>query len=146
MENDNMLSQIRAAFGGGGVDIRTYSPLTFAYIGDAVYEIIMRTIVVDTGQRAVEELHRHTIKLVCAQTQAAMAEALYDDFMTEEEQAIYRRGKNAKINSPAKNASLADYKKATGLEAVCGYLFLGGRSERAIELVKKGIELLGIEI
>ncbi len=146
MENDGMLSQIRAAFGGGGVDIRTYSPLTFAYIGDAVYEIIMRTIVVDMGQRAVEELHGHTIKLVCAQTQAAMAEALYDNFMTEEEQVIYKRGRNAKINSSAKNASLVDYRKATGFEAVCGYLFLSDRSERVIELVKKGIELLEIEI
>ena len=66
--------------------------------------------------------------------------------MTQEEQDIYRRGKNTKLHSSAKNASLSDYRKATGFEAVCGYLYLSGNTKRIIELVKLGIEKTGIEI
>lgn len=141
----DMLSEVRAAVGGGKTDIRTYSPLTFAYIGDAVFEIIIRTIMVDKGQRPLNALHGQATKIVCAETQAKMADAAYDA-LSDEERDIYRRGKNAKINSAAKNASLADYKKATGLETLCGYLFLKGDTERIIAIIKKAMELLQIEI
>ena len=133
------LSEIRAAFGGGDTDIRTYSPLTFAYIGDAVFEIIVRTVIVEQGQRPANALHKHTTKIVCAGTQARLIEAVYDD-LSEEEQNIYRRGKNTK------NASLSDYRKATGFEALCGYLFLKNDMERAIEVVKKALDLAKIEL
>lgn len=139
------LSEIRAAFGGGETDIRTYSPLTFAYVGDAVFEIIIRTVIVEQGQRPANTLHRHTTKIVCAETQAKMIDAVYD-CLSEEEQNIYRRGKNTKTNSTAKNASLSDYKKATGFEALCGYLFLKNEMERVIEIVKKALELAEIEL
>ena len=139
------LSEIRAAFGGGDTDIRTYSPLTFAYIGDAVFEIIVRTVIVEQGQRPANALHKHTTKIVCAGTQARLIEAVYDD-LSEEEQNIYRRGKNTKTNSAAKNASLSDYRKATGFEALCGYLFLKNDMERAIEVVKKSLDLAKIEL
>ncbi|MDE6912972.1 MAG: ribonuclease III [Lachnospiraceae bacterium] len=139
------LSEIRAAFGGGDTDIRTYSPLTFAYIGDAVFEIIVRTVIVEQGQRPANALHKHTTKIVCAGTQARLIEAVYDD-LSEEEQNIYRRGKNTKTNSAAKNASLSDYRKATGFEALCGYLFLKNDMERAIEVVKKALDLAKIEL
>lgn len=139
------LSGIRAAFGGGETDIRTYSPLTFAYIGDAVFELIVRTVIVEQGQRPANTLHRHTTKLVCAKTQAKLIEAVYDT-LSEEEQNIYRRGKNTKINSTAKNASLSDYRKATGFEALCGYLFLKNEMERVIEIVKSALELARVEI
>lgn len=99
-ENLSLLAQIRGAFGGGEVDIRTYSPLTLAYIGDAVFEMIIRTLVVEQGQRAANTLHKHTTKIVCAQTQAKMIDAVYES-LTEEEQDIYRRGKNTKLHSAA---------------------------------------------
>ncbi|MCM1183267.1 MAG: ribonuclease III [Roseburia sp.] len=140
-----MISQIHREFGACGVDIRTYSPLTLAYVGDAVFEIIVRTLVVEKGQRAANTLHKHTTQIVCAQTQARMAEALYDR-MTEKEQDTYRRAKNTKLNSSAKNASLSDYRKATGFEAVCGYLFLTDDVPRILELVRKALDILGIEL
>lgn len=139
------LSEIRAAFGGGEKDIRTYSPLTFAYIGDAVFEMIVRTVIVEQGQRPANMLHRHTTKIVCAETQAKLIKAVYDE-LSEEEQNIYRRGKNTKTNSTAKNASLSDYRKATGFEALCGYLFLKNDMERVIEIVKRALELAEIEL
>lgn len=141
----DILSEIHGSFGGEGADIRTYSPLTFAYIGDAVFEIIIRTLIVEKGQRAANTLHKHTTKIVCAETQARMIEAVYD-FLSEQEQDIYRRGKNTKINSSAKHASLSDYRKATGFEALCGYLFLRGDTERIIQIVKKALELAELEL
>ena len=138
-------SEIHAAFGTEAADIKTYSPLTFAYIGDAVFEIIIRTLIVEQGQRAANTLHKHTTKIVCAQTQAKMIEAVYGE-LTEEEQNIYRRGKNTKINSAAKNASLADYRKATGFEALCGYLFLKDDTPRIVAIIKKALELLEIKL
>lgn len=141
----SMIAQIHKEFGENDTDIRTYSPLTLAYIGDAVFEIVIRTLIVEKGQRAANTLHKHTTKLVCAQTQAKMAESVYE-LLSEKEQDIYRRGKNTKINSSAKNASLSDYRKATGFEALCGYLFLMDDTKRVTELIKKAIELLDIEI
>ena len=85
----SMLSQIHKEFGSGGVDIRTYSPLTLAYIGDAVFEIIIRTLIVEKGQRAANTLHRHTTKIVCAQTQAKMIEAVYESLTEEEQEVCY---------------------------------------------------------
>lgn len=141
----SMLSQIHREFGGGDVDIRTYSPLTLAYIGDAVFEVIIRTLIVEKGQRAANTLHKHTTKVVCAQTQAKMVDAVYE-CLTEEEQDIYRRGKNTKLHSTAKSASLADYRKATGFEALCGYLFLKDDTVRITQLVRQAIEMAQIEM
>lgn len=144
-ENISLLEEIHQGFGECDIDIRTYSPLTFAYIGDAIFEMVIRTLIVERGQRAANTLHKHTTKIVCARTQAAIVEAIMED-MTQEEQDIYRRGKNTKLHSSAKNASLSDYRKATGFEAVCGYLYLSGNTKRIVELVKLGIEKTGIEI
>ena len=144
-ENVSLLAQIHQVFGESEVDLRTYSPLTFAYIGDAIFEMVIRTLIVERGQRAANTLHKHTTKIVCAGTQAAIVEAIMDD-LTEEEQDIYRRGKNTKLHSSAKNASLSDYRKATGFEAVCGYLYLSGNTKRVVELVELGIKKIGIDI
>lgn len=141
----SMLSLLHRQFGGGEVDIRAYAPLTLAYIGDAVFEIIIRTLIVEKGQRAANTLHRYTTKIVCAQTQAKMADAVYEH-LTAKEQDIYRRGKNTKLHSTAKSASLADYRKATGFEALCGYLFLQDDTERIIELVGQALEAVQIEL
>lgn len=141
----SMLSQIHREFGGGEIDLRTYSPLTLAYIGDAVFEIIIRTLIVEKGQRAANTLHKHTTKIVCAQTQAKMIDAVYES-LTEEEQDIYRRGKNTKIHSSAKNASLSDYRKATGFEALCGYLFLKDDTVRITSIIRQALEATQIEL
>jgi ribonuclease-3 family protein len=143
--NISLLEQIHKEFGGGGVDIKTYSPLTLAYIGDAIFEIIIRTLIVEKGQRATNTLHKHTTNIVCAQTQARMIEEVYDS-LSEEEQDIYRRGKNTKIHSSAKNASLSDYRKATGFETLCGYLFLKGDTARITCIVREALEKANIEI
>lgn len=145
LENSSLLSQIHAEFGSENVDIRTFSPLTLAYIGDAIFEIIIRTLIVEKGQRATDTLHRHTTKIVCAQTQAKLIDAVYEK-LTKEEQDIYRRGKNTKIHSSAKNASLVDYRKATGLEALCGYLFLKMNTARILQIVRQAIEIAQIEL
>ncbi|MCM1065459.1 MAG: ribonuclease III [Eubacterium sp.] len=142
---DGFLAKILETFPGKRQDIRTYSPLALAYIGDAVYDLIIRTVVVGRANRPVNDLHRITVRYVSATAQAAIVQVLMESF-TEEEQSIYRRGKNSKPHTTAKNASLADYLKATGFEAVIGYLYLTGRMDRALELVQKGLELAGMEI
>ena len=123
------------------MDANLLNGLSLAYIGDAVYEMVIRTLVVEKGQQAVHALHKQTTKIVCAATQAAMIDAL-QDIMTPEEQDIFRRGKNSKINSSAKNMSLEDYRKATGFEAVCGYLYLQGQTARIVEMVRTGLDRL----
>lgn len=144
-ESLSLIREIHNEFGEKQTDIRSYSPLTLAYIGDAIFEMVIRTLIVEKGQKAANTLHKHTTKIVCAGTQAALVEALFDE-MTQQEQDIYRRGKNTKINSSAKNASLSDYRKATGFEAVCGYLYLTDQTKRIVELVRMGLEKLEIEV
>lgn len=141
----NLLRQIEEAFKCKEEDIRTYSPLTLAYIGDCIYDVIIRTVVVERGNRSVNQLHKTVVRYVNAGTQARMIEAL-QEYLTDEEQGIYRRGRNAKSSSTAKNASVTDYRKATGMEALLGYLYLKDEMGRAIELVKRGIGCLGMEI
>ena len=136
---------IRERFNIKKQDIRTYSPLTLAYIGDGVFDLIIRTVVVDKGNTSPNELHRHTSSIVKAHTQALMAEALMEE-LTEEEHDVYRRGRNAKSFTTAKNATVADYRKATGFEALMGYLYLTEQTDRLLFLVKKGLTLIGKEI
>lgn len=137
-EGISLLAKIKQTFSVKEVDVRAYSPLTLAYIGDGVYDIIIRTVVVERSNRAANELHKKTSSFVKAQTQAAMAEALQEMF-SEEEAAVYKRGRNAKSYTTAKNASIADYRKATGLEALIGYLYLQDRMDRVLELIKEGL-------
>ncbi len=144
-EGISLLGRLKKEFGCKEVDIRSYSPLTLAYIGDSIYDVIIRTIIVERGNQTARKLHKTAVHFVNAGTQARMAEALQDT-LTEEEADIYRRGRNAKAYSTAKNASVADYRKATGFEALLGYLYLMDRPGRAIELVKLGMECLGLEI
>lgn len=135
---------IRERFNIKKQDIRTYSPLTLAYIGDGVFDLIIRTVVVDKGNTSPNELHRHTSSIVKAHTQALMAEALMEE-LTEEEHDVYRRGRNAKSFTTAKNATVADYRKATGFEALIGYLYLEDRFDRAVYLSRRALDMLGIE-
>ena len=104
-------------------DIRTYSPLTLAYIGDAIFDVVIRSILVNKGNTPVNKLHQRASQIVKATTQAAMIIALMDE-LTDEERDWYRRGRNSKPHTKAKNASTMDYLEATGFEAVMGYLYL----------------------
>lgn len=138
-------SYIKEQFGIKEVDIKTYSPLTLAYIGDGIYDLIIRSIVVGRGNTRANELHHKTSHIVKAHTQAEMAEKLLPH-LTEEENSIYRRGRNAKSPTMAKNATMSDYRKATGFEALMGYLYLTDQFERIIELVKIGIRELNLTV
>ena len=142
---DGLLLEIQKTFPGKQQDVRACSPLTLAYIGDAVYEVIVRTVVVERANRPANALHHITVKYVSAGAQARIIQALTEE-LTEEEEIIYRRGKNSKPHTTAKNASLSDYLKATGFEALIGYLYLTGQMSRALELVKLGIERAGMDI
>lgn len=135
-----MLDLIKTHFHLKEQDIRGYSPLTLAYIGDGVYELVIRTLVVQEN-RPAKELHRRSAQYVKAQTQAAMVLALQGE-LTEEETAVCKRGRNAQPHSVAKNASRADYRKATGFEALMGYLYLTGQDERMLALIRRGMELI----
>ena len=138
-ESLSVLLQIKDAFACKEVDVRSFSPLTLAYIGDAVYDLIIRTVVVQQGNKAANLLHRSTVKYVNAKAQAEIIEAL-QEILTEEELAVYRRGRNAKSHTAAKNASIEDYRKATGMEALLGYLYLSDRFERILELITLGLK------
>lgn len=144
-EPSGIPKRIEEAFGCGVKDIRTYSPLPLAYIGDAVYDLIIRTVLVERSNRAANELHKKASTYVKAGTQAQMAIAL-EEYLTEEETEVYRRGRNAKSYTTAKNATIADYRKATGLEALVGYLYLTHRMDRVLELVRLGLERIGREL
>ncbi|NLL80449.1 MAG: ribonuclease III [Clostridiales bacterium] len=141
----DFLELVKAQFGCGDVDIRTFSPLTLAFIGDGVYELVVRSIIVERGNKSVESIHKEKSRYVKAQTQAAMADAI-QELLTPVEQAVYRRGRNSNIHSSAKNASMSEYRKATGFEALCGFLYLQGENERMMILVKAGFEKLALVI
>ena len=143
-ESITILEAIKQQFACKEVDIRTYSPLTLAYIGDAIYDLVIRTIVVERGNQSAKGLHKTTIKYVNAKVQAKMIDAL-EEILTEEETAVYHRGRNAKSYTSAKNATIGDYRMATGFEALIGYLYLSGKTDRMIELVKKGINIIELQ-
>jgi len=132
------IKYLKEQFELGEVDIRTYSPLTLAYIGDGIYDLYIRTIVVGEGNCQANKLHKKVSALVKATKQSKMIKKIKDD-LTEEERQVYKRGRNAKSNSVAKNASTADYRRATGFEAVMGYLYLTNQLERIVDLIKLGL-------
>lgn len=132
-------SLLRESFSLEEKDIRTYSPLSLAYIGDSIYDLIVRSIIVDKGNANVNKLHKSSVKYVSAKAQCFIVKSIYDE-LTDEEKDIFRRGKNTKIHTVAKNASITEYRYATGFEAVLGYLYLTDNFNRLIELIKKAME------
>ena len=122
-----MMDRLREEFAFKDIDLRMYSPLTLAYIGDAIYDLIIRTLLVKRGNCQPNKLHRMASSLVRASAQ-------------EEETAVYKRGRNAKSYTMAKNATMLDYRKATGFEALMGYLYLKEDLGRMIELIKTGLD------
>lgn len=136
-----MLDLIKTSFGFEERDVRGYSPLALAYIGDGVYDLVIRTLVVERANRSPNELHKMTSAYVKAEAQAKMIVALKDE-LTEEEAQVFKRGRNAKPYTTAKNATRADYHKATGFEALMGHLYLTGQNGRMLELIRRGLELM----
>lgn len=123
------------------VDPGTYSPLTLAYIGDSIYDLVIKSLVVNEGNKQVQKLHKATSTLVQASAQSKMMRRM-QEYLTEEEHAVFKRGRNAKSVSPAKNQSITDYRRATGFEALMGYLYLKKEWKRMLDLIKIGLESL----
>ncbi|RHR29514.1 ribonuclease III [Clostridium sp. AF19-22AC] len=126
------------------VDITSYSPLVLAFIGDCVYDLVIKTMIINRGNKQVHKLHEETSRFVQASTQSLMMRSM-QELLTEEEHAVYRRGRNAKSVSPAKNQSITDYRRATGFEALLGYLYMKKEYKRLLELVKAGLDSLDEE-
>ena len=135
---EESLKELKEVFQISGTDAGAYSPLTLAYIGDAVFELLVRYIVISRMKVPVAKLHAVSSHIVCAGAQSEMIAALEGE-LTGEELRIFRRGRNAKSNTMAKNASITDYRRATGFEAVIGYLFLQENYGRLIQLSEKAI-------
>ena len=131
-------SYIRRKFGIEDVDLKTYSPLTLAFIGDGIYDLVIRTIIVGRGNARPTRLHHETAAIVKASAQAKAMDRIEPE-LSEEEMDIFRRGRNANSPTAAKNASKADYRRATGFEALIGYLYLSDQTDRMLELIKKAV-------
>ena len=120
-------------------EIRAISSIGLAHLGDAVYELLVRTYLCVHGEATGKGLHRATIALVCAQSQARFSDILLP-YLTEEESAVFKRGRNANVHTVPHSADRAEYQKATGLEALFGYLYLQDRHERINELFRLMME------
>lgn len=133
------LQEIELILGGQGViDPREYSPLALAHIGDAIFEVLVRLTVLTDGNAPVNKLHKKARDIVNAKAQAEMYQRIRAH-LTEEEEAVFRRGRNAKSFTVPKNADLMDYRHATGLEALFGYLYLKGDKARVVALFQLGM-------
>ncbi len=119
-------------------ELRTYSPLSLAYIGDSVYDLVIRTMMVTRGNTRPGKFQKQVTALVSAKGQTQVMERILPH-LTEEEETIFRRGKNAKPLSTAKNQTRHDYRIATAFETLLGYLYLAGRMERLLELTGIGL-------
>ena len=122
------------------VNAKTANTTALAYIGDAVYELMIRSILVSRGNRPVNKLNKDATSLVKAAAQSEIVKLISDN-LSEEEYIVFKRGRNSSPHTMAKNASMTDYKYATGFEALIGFLYLDNRCDRVLELVKLGIDL-----
>lgn len=117
-------------------EVNQYSPLTLAFLGDSVYELLVRDKMVLRGNMPASKLHSAKIKIVCAEFQSAALDLIADE-LTEKEKDIVRRGRNATGNTVPKHSTAADYRKATALESLFGFLHLVGEKERLEQLFHK---------
>lgn len=122
-------------------DLREYSPSLLAYIGDAVYELYVRVYLATEGHRRVRDVHRDTVSLVKAASQARLLREIIPE-LSEEEKAVMMRGRNTKTCHPPRGADVHDYRLSTGLEALIGYLYLKGQEERLKSWVKLALTQL----
>lgn len=144
IQNDNTIDFVEAINRGLSlkeVEPLNYSSINLAYIGDDAYDLVIRTYLLNQGNMAVNKINKHANSLVKAETQSQIV-GIIEPLLSEEELAVYKRGRNAKSYTSSKNASIGDYRRATGFEALIGYLYLLKRYDRMISLVKAG--LIGI--
>ena len=138
MELD-ILSGILEEFDLPKKDVNAMPGLVLAYLGDCIYELVIRSVLVSRGISHVSGLNKAAVGYVKASAQCEMFRAIEDE-LDEEEMAVFKRGRNVKSSSCPKNASVTDYHMATGFEALMGYLYAKGRTERLIHLIKLGME------
>jgi ribonuclease III family protein len=143
--DEEFLKSVNSEFEIKQGDLNLYSPLVFAYIGDAVYEVFIRTLIVSEGNAPVHKLHKRSIAYVKAKAQSDTIHKLMD-VLTPEEQDIVRRGRNAKSGTIPKNADVTEYKYATGYETLLGYLYLKKDYSRLVELMKMSVDKKGTGI
>lgn len=129
-----MIEYILKNIGGEMLSAEQYSPLTLAYIGDCVYELYVRTYLIKDANHNVNKLHKSATKYVCCKAQAELYRKI-ENMLTDAELAVYKRGRNTKSHVP-KNSEMKDYRIATGVEALIGYLYIKGENERICELLK----------
>ncbi len=119
---------------------QSYSSLTLAYVGDAVYEVFIRTKLTENGDKKVNRLHKEAKNFVSAKAQCQIVEQLLET-LTPDETDIFKRGRNTKVNTKAKNADFKEYHNATGFEALLGYLYLSGNQQRLSELMEQAYHI-----
>jgi len=122
-------------------DAKLYSPLALAYVGDSVFELMVRAMFVLEKDYPVSLMHKRATKFVSARAQSAIIENI-SEFLTEQETEIYKRGRNAKVHTMAKNMSVEEYKKSTGFEALVGYLFITGQLARLKEIFSLTVDVV----
>ena len=138
MESD-ILSGILNEFDLPARDVNAMPALVLAYLGDCIYELVVRSVLIERGISHVSDLNKAAVGYVKASAQCEMFRAVEDE-LDEEETAVFKRGRNVKSSSCPKNASVTDYHTATGFEALMGYLYAKGRTGRLIYLIKQGME------
>lgn len=122
-----------------------YSPLALAYIGDSIYDLMVKKHFVIKSNMQPEKYHKVVTSVVSANAQSAFIDS-YMDKLTEKEQAVYKRGRNSSPHTKAKNASLENYLKATGFEAVLGYLYLSEQEDRLKEIIDESINFVVLKV
>lgn len=138
---EKVLKDVLENAGSRTMEASQYSPLVLAYLGDSVYELLIRTRIVSEANMQVNKLNRRGSELAMAKTQAHLVK-LIDAELTEEERRLVQRGKNAKVVNVPKSCTAHEYHVATGFECLLGFLYLDGRQERLLELVGKAWALL----
>lgn len=124
---------------GKNISANEYSPLVLAYIGDSVYDVYVRTMIIAKGNKPVNKMHNEATHYVKASEQARIFHSI-ENLLTEEEMSVFKRGRNAKSATMPKHAEITDYRHATGFEALVGYLYLNGQVDRLMELLDAGIK------
>ncbi len=119
-----------------------YSPLTLAYIGDSVFDLKIKEYMVAHHNMPVEKFHQRVSKIVCARNQSSFIDEWMEN-LDETEKDIYNRGRNASVHTKAKNATMAEYKKATGLEALVGFLYLCKEYDRLDDIIHTVLDKAG---
>lgn len=123
------------------IDLQNVSMQNLAFIGDAIYSLYIRTYLVAKSNENTGKLHTKSIKYVSAKAQCKIIDSILDE-LTEEENQVYKRGRNTNINNVSKNVDVVSYKKATGFEALIGFLYLKNDISRVKFLIKRSIEII----